>query len=160
MDSRTQQFHQVLKGVLGIMGKGMAVARLEVAEAVKCAAQGPGCVHPVFVAEVVAPQRLAQYGEHPFHGGFELLVSSARIAIGGGIDPGMVSNHLSPSVAHGGHRIVARQADRGVGQPLSQDFSAPQAEAAQKVVIAADVAIQGWLAHAELIGNPSKGQPV
>ena len=154
MDSRTQQFHQVLKGVLGIMGKGMAVARLEMAEAVKCATQGPGRMHPVFIAEVVAPQRLAQNGEYPFHCGFEFLVSGARVAVGGGIDPGMVSNHLSPGMAHGGHRIVARKANRGVGQPLGQNFPASQAEAAQEVVIAADMAIQSWLAHTELIGNP------
>ena len=72
----------------------------------------------------------------------------------------MVADHLAPGMADRGHRIVAGEPDRGVGQPLGQDLAAPQAQAAQQVLVALHMAVQRRLAHPQGIGHPGEGQLV
>jgi hypothetical protein len=106
-DARTQQFDEPIEGVVELVRVRMAIAGLEMAEAMERRPQRSGCVHPMVIVEVKARERLSDYADDPFDGFFEFLVASAGIPVGGLVQAGIGHDRLTPRPANLANRFVA-----------------------------------------------------
>ena len=71
----------------------MTVPGFEVAEPMKGRAQRPGYVDSVVVVELEPGKTLANDLHYAFDSLFQLFVTSARKAVGGGVKAGMFGNY-------------------------------------------------------------------
>ena len=56
--------------------------------------------------------------------------------------------------------VIAGDADGRVGHRFGEEFTASQAESADEVLVVVDVAVQGGLTNAELLGDLGQGDRV
>lgn len=138
----------------------MAVARFEVAEPVKRATQRAGGVDPLVILQVETDKGLAEHGHHAIHRRLQLGVTGTRVAIGGGVQPRMVHNQLTPGQAHRSNSVDVGEADRRFGQPVGQELPTPETELTDQRIEPVNVAIQRRLAGAELLRNPGQRQRI
>ena len=138
----------------------MAVAGLQVGEAVEGTPQGSGSVDALVVGQPVGGQGLAQHLDDPLHGSLQLGVGRARVAVGGRIQAGMVDDHGPPCAAHRPDGVVARQPHGGRAQTVGEDLTTPQAQRPDQRVVVVYVAVQGRLSDAEAFGHPGQGDGI
>ena len=72
----------------------------------------------------------------------------------------MVGHHGPPRRAHGPHGIVPGHSHGSRPQAVGQDSATPEAESPDQSVEVVDVAVQGRLAHAQVLGHPGEGHGV
>ena len=155
-DASAEQFDEPFERVVQVMGMRVSVARLEMTEAVKSTTQRAGGVYAVIVVEVKAGKGLRDHANDAFDRLFELVVASARVAIGRFVQPRVGHDGLAPGTTDRPDSLVTRHADGRLAEGSGQLFAAAQTQQAQQILIAVDMAVQRRLSHPEFLRNPGQ----
>ena len=155
-NTRHQEVDEASERDLEIVWMGVAVARLEVGEAVERTPECLSHVDALAIVEIEAGERTSDHIDDAFDGRLQFVVAGAWVAVGGGIEPRGITDDGAPRIAECANRIFTSDALSRLTEPLGEEFPTPQTEAANQVVVAVNMTVERRLLHAERIGDPSE----
>ena len=146
----------MLERVIEIVGSGVAVARFEMGEAMERRTKSSRCVYAIIVGELEVGQAEAEHVQDLVDGGLELGITSARVPVGGPVQPGPIQHDLPPGMPERTNGVGATDPDGRIPKAIGEQAPTLEAEQADQVVVTIDVTIEGGLTDAELLGDPGE----
>ena len=152
-NTRHQEVDEASERDLEIMWMGVAVARLEVGEAVERTPECSSHVDALAIVDIEAGERSSDHIDDAFDCRLQFVVAGAWVAVGGGIQPRGITDDGAPRIAECANRIFTSNALSRLTEAFGEEFPTPQTEAANQVVVAVDMAIAVSYTHLTLPTN-------
>ena len=104
-NTRHQEVDEASERDLEIMWMGVAVARLEVGEAVERTPECSSHVDALAIVDIEAGERSSDHIDDAFDCRLQFVVAGAWVAVGGGIEPRGITDDGAPCIAKCANRI-------------------------------------------------------
>lgn len=115
---------------------------------------------PMVVVQIESSKRLRNDANNALDGFFEFFVAGARIAVGRLVQAGILHDGLAPRSANLTNGFVARNSNGGLAKSGRKLFPTSQAQQAQQVLVALDMAIKSRLTDAKFFGDSGQGERI
>ena len=139
-NTRHQEVDEAGERDLEIVWMGVAVARLEVGEAVERTPECSSHMDALGVVEIEAAERSSDHIDDAFDRRLQFVVAGAWVTVGGGIEPRGITDNGAPRIAECANRILTSDALSRLTEAFGEELPTPQTEAANQVVVAVDMA--------------------